>query len=77
MTEKHYYSPGEAVAYLNEKFNLQPPHDLNLARLARLRRKNRIEGERIGNTKTSVYTRKSLDRVTLHDIEDWRKKPVS
>lgn len=72
MPEKNYYSPSEALEYLNKKFNLDPP--LNAARLARLRREKRIKGERIGKTKSSVYTHKALDMVTLVDIQDKRTK---
>jgi hypothetical protein len=71
MTEKRYYSPQEAIAYLNEKFQMEKP--LNLARLARLRREKRVHGEKIGTTNASVYTRKALDMVTLADIQDKRK----
>lgn len=70
MTEKRYYSPAEAMAYLNEKFGLQPKLDHN--RLARLRRLGRIHGEKIG-THGTVYTRKALDQVTLDDLRDKRK----
>ncbi len=71
MPEKKYYSPSEAVEYLNEKFKPEPP--LNLARLARLRRKSRIYGERVGVSNASIYTKKALDMVTLSDIQDKRK----
>lgn len=71
MTEKRYYSPQEAIQYLNEK--LKPDPQINLARLARLRRKGRIHGERVGTTKASIYTKKALDMVTLADIQDRRK----
>lgn len=71
MPEKKHYSPGEAVDYLNEKFQLDPP--INLARLARLRREKRIKGEKVGGTNTTVYTKKALDMVTLDDIRDKRK----
>jgi hypothetical protein len=71
MTDKKYYSPGEAVDYLNEK--LKPETPINLARLARLRREKRIKGDKIGGTNTSVYTKKALDMVTLTDISDKRR----
>ncbi len=72
--DKKYYSPREAIAYLNEK--LKPEKPINLARLARLRREKRIHGEKLGNTNASVYTRKALDMVTLADIHDKRKIQV-
>jgi len=72
--EKKYYSPQEAIAYLNEK--LQPEKPINLARLARLRREKRVHGEKIGNTNASIYTKKALDMVTLTDIQDKRKIQV-
>lgn len=71
MPEKKYYSPQEAIAYLNEKLNPEKP--LDVVRLARLRREKRIHGEKIGNTNTSVYTKKALDMVALADIQDKRK----
>jgi len=71
MPEKQYYKSQEALDYLNEKLRPEPP--LNLARLARLRRKSRIYGERVGASKASIYTRKALDMVTLLDIQDKRK----
>lgn len=71
MTEKRYYSPAEAMVYLNEKFNLEPR--LNHDRLARLRRHGRIHGEKIG-THGTVYTKKSLDQVTSDDLRDKRKR---
>lgn len=70
MTEKRYYSPSEAMEYLNEKFNLEPR--LNHDRLARLRRLGRIHGEKIG-THGTVYTKKALDLVTAGDLRDKRK----
>ncbi len=70
MPEKKYYSPHEAIEYLNKKFDLDPPMDS--ARLARLRRNGRIHGEKIG-TRGSVYTKKALDMATLADIQDKRK----
>lgn len=72
MPEKKYYSPQEALDYLNEKLKIEPP--LNLTRLARLRREKRIYGERVGTAKTSVYTKKALDMTTLEDVYDRRKK---
>lgn len=71
MTDKKYYSPREAVAYLNEK--LKPDRMLDTTRLARLRREKRIKGEQFGDTNASVYTRKALDMVTLTDLQDRRK----
>lgn len=70
MTEKNYYSPAEAMVYLNEKLHLEPPLDHN--RLARLRRFQRIKGEKIG-THGSVYTKKALDQVTADDLRDKRR----
>lgn len=71
MTEKKYYTASEAVNYLNEK--LKPVPELNMARLARLRRDNRIKGERVGESNASIYTKKALDMVRLADVEDKRK----
>ena len=70
MTEKRYYSPSEAMDYLNEKFDLAPR--LNHDRLARLRRQGRIHGEKIG-THGTVYTKKALDQVTADDLRDKRR----
>lgn len=72
MPEKKYYSPQEAVDFLNEK--LHPERPLNTTRLARLRREKRIKGEKIGETNASVYTPKALEMVTLADIQDKRSK---
>jgi len=71
MPDKKYYSPAEAVDYLNEKFKLEKP--INLPRLARLRREKRVRGERVGESRTSVYTKKALDMVELSDLEDKRR----
>lgn len=71
MPEKRYYSPSEAMEYLNEKFSLEPR--LNHDRLARLRRFGRIHGEKIG-THGTVYTKKALDQVTIDDLRDKRKR---
>ncbi len=71
MLPKIYYSPGEAVQYLNNK--LHPDPLMNLARLARLRRSQRIQGVRIGETMSSIYTQEVLDIVNLEDIQDKRK----
>ena len=71
MPEKKYYSPAEAIAYLNEKFHPQKP--INYARLGRLRREKRIHGEKIAGIKVSFYTRKALEMVTFADLEDKRK----
>ncbi len=71
MPEKRYYSPLEAVNFLNEKFHPEPP--LNVTRLARMRREKRIKGEKIGE-RNSVFTQKALDMVTLADVQDKRKK---
>ncbi len=71
MPEKKYFSPSEAIAYLNEKFKPETP--INLARLARLRREKRIKGERVGESRTSVYTHRALEMVSLADIQDKRR----
>lgn len=71
MADKKFYSPQEALEYLNEKLHPEPP--LNAARLARLRCGNRIHGERVGTTLSSIYTKKALDMVSLSDIQDKRK----
>ena len=73
MPEKKYYSPQEAVDFLNEKFKPDPP--LNVTRLSRLRREKRIKGEKIGG-RASVYTHKALDMVALTDVQDKRKKAL-
>jgi hypothetical protein len=74
MPEKKYYSPQEAVDFLNEK--LKPEQPLNVTRLARLRREKRIKGDRVGNTNNYVYTPKALELVTLADLRDKRKITV-
>ena len=71
MPDKKYFTAPEALEYLNEKLQLDPP--LNSARLARLRRKGRIYGERVGESNASIYTKKALDMVTVADIMDKRK----
>jgi hypothetical protein len=68
--EKQFFSPKEVVDYLNTKFSLQPP--LNLARLARLRREERIKGEKLG-TRDTMYTREVLENVKLEDVLDKRR----
>ncbi len=74
MADKKFYSPQEALEYLNGKLHPEPP--LNAARLSRLRRDNRIHGERVGTARSSVYTKKALDMVSLTDIQDKRKSHV-
>ena len=74
MPEKKIFTPPEAIDYLNERLQIDPP--INLARLARLRREKRVYGERVGDSKTSVYTKKALDMVTLVDVQDKRKKTL-
>lgn len=71
MADKRYFSPAEAMDYLNKKFDLEPP--INHDRLARLRRLGRIHGEKIG-THGAVYTKKALDQVTSDDLRDKRKR---
>lgn len=71
MTEKKYYTPDEAVKYLNEK--LKPEKAIDTVRLAYLRREKRIHGERVGNSNIYLYTRKALDMMSLSDIRDKRK----
>lgn len=72
MAEKKNFAPPEAVEYLNSRLKVDPP--INLARLARLRREKRIYGERVGDSKTSMYTKRALDMVTLADVQDKRKR---
>lgn len=71
VEKKKFYTSQEAVDFLNDK--LHPTRPLDLARLARLRRKGLIHGERVGKANASVYTHKALEMVTLADLEDRRK----
>jgi hypothetical protein len=68
-TDNEWCSPSEAVDYLNTRLQINPP--LNLARLARLRRDNRVCGKLL-TRQTAFYRKADLDAVRLEDIQDKR-----
>ena len=72
MPEQKPLSPSEAVAYLNKRLQLDPP--LDVRRLNTLRVAGRVPATKIGTTNTSIYTRQALDRLTVQDLRDKRKK---